>query len=246
MSLGNAPEVVFARRHRLDVPSSPLVPDGRRLAAMVAVLVVAAFTLPNAGSHDLGPVEARLGMAAGDRVGPFGLVFGAWEPALLPGRVLPCQLWAWGYGEVAATAAAVRWPLAIASALLGLVAVRRAWTMLGPRASLLAAMTTVGSIALIDRSAVGFGMLDNLLAWLVFGLTGNQALLVAPIAPEVNLIAGLCAVMSLDRLLRRGPDLGFGLLAGLGFLPGDGRSWRWSPCRRWSSRDETVRGPARR
>ena len=220
MSRGTAPEMVSARRHRADVPGSPLVPDVRRLAAVASALIVAAFTLPNAGSHDLGPAEARLGMAAGDRVGPFGLVFGAWEPALLPGRVLPCQLWAWGYGGVAATAAAVRWPLAIASALLGLLAVRRAWTMLGPRASILAALTMGGSIALIDRSAVGFGAFDSLFAGLAFGLSGNPSLLVAPIAPDVNLIAGLCAVSALDRLLRRGPDLTLGLFAGLGFLAG--------------------------
>ena len=64
------------------------------------------------------------------------LVYGAWDPDLLPGRVLPSRIWALGYGGVVATAAAVRWPEAIAAGLLALLAAWRLGRLLGPRAAI--------------------------------------------------------------------------------------------------------------
>ncbi|RUL88565.1 hypothetical protein TsocGM_06485 [Tautonia sociabilis] len=159
-------------------------------------------------------------MAASDRIGPFGLVYGAWEPGLLAGRVLPSRVWAWFLGGVTATAAAVRWPEAIAASLIALLACRRLGATLGPRASLLAALAAAGSLAMIDRSAAGLGALDGAIAWLTLGLTGSQALMLKPILPDPNLVGGLFAVLALDRLRSIGADLRVGLLAGLAGLAG--------------------------
>jgi hypothetical protein len=215
------PEIIAPpRRLRADQPPEGATLQGIRLEQVMVVAVITVFTLLGAGRLDLGPQEARLGMAAGERMGSFGLVYGAWEPGLLPGRVIPSQIWAWFYGGVTATAAAIRWPEAIAAALIALVASRRLGAVMGHRAALLAALTTAGTVAMIDRSAAGIGMLDGAIAWLVYGLTGSHALMLKPIVPDLNLIAGLGAVLALDRLRSRGPGLAVGLLAGLAGLAG--------------------------
>ncbi|WP_169976916.1 hypothetical protein [Tautonia rosea] len=215
------PEIIAPpRRHRADQPTESSPFQGVRLTTTLVVAIITVFTLLGAGRLDLGPLEARLGMASGERIGPFGLVYGAWEPGLLPARLVPSQLWAWFYGGVTATAASVRWPEAIAAALIALVASRRVGAVLGNRAAILAALTTAGTVAMIDRSAAGLGLLDGAIAWLVYGVTGSYALMIKPIVPDLNLIAGLGAVLALDRLRSRGPDLAVGLLAGVASLAG--------------------------
>ncbi|QDV34798.1 hypothetical protein [Tautonia plasticadhaerens] len=215
-----SPEVIAPRRLRADAPLPVGLMAPARLAAGLAVAVIVAFTLLGAGNLDLGPGEARLGMAAGDRVGPFGLVYGSWEPGLLPARVLPSLVWAWFYGGVTAASAAIRWPEAIAASLIALASAHRLRTTLGPRASVLGALTAAGSLAMIDRSSAGLGALDAAIGWLWFGATGGHALMLTPILPDPNLVGGLLVVLALDRLRSRGAGPAVGLLAGLAGLAG--------------------------
>ncbi len=122
----------------------------RTWSALAAL--AAGFVLVGGGNLDLGPIEARLGLSAAERLRPFGQVFGGWEPTLWPARVAPSVLWAWGEGGIP-TSASVRWPAAIAGVLTGLILARRSGTMLGGRAGVLTAACWFGSLALIDRSA---------------------------------------------------------------------------------------------
>jgi hypothetical protein len=176
------------RRLRVDVSE----PDGSRLGscALVAALAIG-FVLIGGGNLDLGPTEARLGMAAGGPVGPMGRVFGGWDPGLLPARVVPSQLWAWGEGRFP-TSASVRWPEAVAAVLLVLIAARRAGRLLGPRAGVLTGLCLFGSVALIDRSA----------------------------ASGIDWITGLGVVAALDRILGKGSDAVAGLWAAVALLAG--------------------------
>ena len=59
----------------------------------IALVALAAFfVLVGAIDLDLGPADARLGLAAGERPGPLGQVVGYWAPDLWPGEVLPSFL----------------------------------------------------------------------------------------------------------------------------------------------------------
>ncbi|SIO59223.1 hypothetical protein SAMN05444166_5969 [Singulisphaera sp. GP187] len=180
----------------VDVPA----PDERSLQqrqmtelwAWALVLTVAAgFILVGGGRQDLGPIEARLGIAAGEPFGPLGFTFGGWEPSLWPGEVVPSQLWGWGE-EGRITSASVRWPAAIAGLLAGLILTRRVMATLGMRAAILTMLCWSGSVALMDRSA-GTGL---------------------------ALISGLAIVATLDRILGRGSGWVAGLWAALAFLCG--------------------------
>lgn len=175
---------------RGDVLRTPREELTTRLWAWAALLLVATgFVLIGGGNLDPGPSEARLGIAAGERLGPFGQVFGGWEPAVWPGQVAPSMLWGWGEGGVP-TPASVRWPSAIAGVALGLILARRAMNTMGIRAALIFSVCWFGSVALIDRSA-GAG---------------------------IELIAGLATVAALDRILGKGSDVVAGLWLALAFL----------------------------
>lgn len=166
---------------------------GRKAAPGLVLLALAAgFVLTGGGNLDLGPVEARIGLSAAEPVGPFGQMYGGWEPDVWPGQVAPSALWAWGEGGYCPTAASVRWPSAIAGVLAGLILARRAGRMLGQGASLLVGLCWFGSIALIDRSG-GAGL---------------------------DLVAGLGVLGALDRLLGKGSDWGAGVWLALAFLAG--------------------------
>ncbi|HEX8200435.1 MAG TPA: hypothetical protein VF590_08105 [Isosphaeraceae bacterium] len=181
---------VAARLRRLRVDISEPGGPGLGSRTLLAALAVG-FVLLGGGSLDLGPGEARLGLAAGDAVGPLGRVFGGWDPGLLPGRVLPSQLWAWGEGTFP-TSASVRWPEAIAAVLIGLIVARRVGRGLGPRAGVLTGLALFGSVALIDRSAAG----------------------------GVDWLAGLGVVAALDRILGTRSDAVAGLWAAFALLAG--------------------------
>jgi hypothetical protein len=156
-----------------------------------ALALGAGFVLIGGGNLDPGPVEARLGLAAGAPFGPMGQVFGGWEPSIWPGQLAPSQLWAWGEGGTPSPAS-IRWPSAIAGLLAGMLLARGVLRALGSRAAVLAMLCWCGSLALIDRSA-GAGL---------------------------ELIAGLATVAALDRILRRGSDAVAGLWAAAAFLAG--------------------------
>ena len=171
-------------------------PDGprswawpRRFAALA--VLAAGFVLIGGGNLDPGPAEARVGLAAFEKLGPFGRVFGGWDPSVLPGRLLPAWVWAWGEGGTP-TSASVRWPEAIAGVVLGLVLARRASQGLGGRAGLLVGLCWYGSVGLIDRSST----------------TG------------LDLVTALGTVAALDRVLGKGSDLVAGLFAAFAFLAG--------------------------
>ncbi|WP_406695236.1 hypothetical protein V5E97_29795 [Singulisphaera sp. Ch08] len=157
----------------------------------IVLAIAAGFILIGGGRQDLGPIEARLGIAAGEAFGPLGLAFGGWEPSLWPGEVIPSILWGWGE-EGRITSASVRWPAAIAGLLAGLILTKRVMATLGMRAAILTMLCWSGSVALMDRSA-GTGL---------------------------ALISGLAIVATIDRILGRGSDWVAGLWAALAFLSG--------------------------
>ena len=187
------------RRFRID-PSDedgPRTPSAGTLAIRSAWPVAALAALGGllvlwgGGSLDLGPVEARVGLAAGESIGPFGQVLGGWEPGLWPAQVLPSQVWAWLEGGEPSPGA-VRWPSALAGVALGLILARRLGKLLGPIASVMVGLCWFGSLALIDRSG-GAGL---------------------------DLVAGLGLVAALDRIVGEGSDWVAGAWASLAFLAG--------------------------
>lgn len=168
----------------------PIRLRNQRFAVLgISLLLAAGFVVLGGGSLDLGPDEARLGLAAGERLGPFGQVFGGWEPALWPGTVAPSLIWAWGEGGFP-TAASVRWPAVIAGIATGLILARRVLNTFGTRAGVLMSLCWFGSLAMMDRSA----------------------------GAQLDLIAGLGTVAAFDRLLGRGSGWVAGLWAAFAFL----------------------------
>ncbi len=201
-------------RLRADVPDAST--DWPSKAARPAVLVLSAvFVLVGGASLELGPLDARLGLATGELPGPFGRVFGYWDPSLWPLPVALGQVWGY-FEEVGPTQGVVRWPAAIAAMVAGLILARRARLRVGPRVGVLVALGWFGSLAMMDRSA-GLGL---------------------------DLIAGLATVAALDRLLATGPGWSVGVWASLAFLSAGwpplavlalvtivlgrpGKTWRW-------------------
>lgn len=155
------------------------------------VAIAGGFLLLGGGGLDLGPIESRLGMASSEGFGPLGQVFGGWDPALWPGRVIASQVWAWGEGG-RGTSASVRWPEAIAAVAISLFVTHRLFERLGVRGGLLGAICFCASLGLIHKSSA-------------FG---------------IDLIAGLAVVAALDQALTRGPDFRAGTWAALAFLAG--------------------------
>ena len=155
----------------------------------VLLVMAGGFVLLGGAALDVNLEEARLGMASYERLGAMGQVFGGWEPSIWIGRLLPSWLWAWGEGGIP-TANSVRWPSAIAGALIGMILARRAAVALGGRVGVLMGLCWFGTFGLIDHSA----------------LTG------------LDLIGGLWVVAALDRLMSRGSDLAAGTYAALAFL----------------------------
>ncbi len=80
---------------------------------LVLGLLATFFVLVGAIDLDLGPSEARLGLAAGEQPGPLGQVVGYWAPDLWPAKVVPSYILALIEPGGRPTSAAVRWPAAI-------------------------------------------------------------------------------------------------------------------------------------
>ena len=99
---------------------------------------------------DLGPLEARLGLAAGERLGPLGQVFGYWAPDLWPAQVFPSILLAQLEPLGRPSSAAIRWPAAFAGIIAGWILARRMSRALGHRAAVLS-RDSAGSVAWPDR-----------------------------------------------------------------------------------------------
>ncbi len=162
-----------------------------RIGRPSVVALAAFFVLLGAGNYDLDATEARLGLAVGDALGPFGRVVGYWDPSVWPLPVVLGQLCGW-FEEEGATQNAIRWPSAIAGCLIGYLLVRRGRLGLNPRAGAMVALAWFGSLALVDRS---------------IGVGGD-------------LIAGLGTVAALDRLLAKGSGWAVGFWASWAFLAG--------------------------
>ena len=160
-----------------------------RLMALVVMATV--FVFIGGASLELGPIEARLGLASNEHFAPLGRVFGGWEPSLWPAQVLPSLIWA-QFEWIAPTANSVRWPAAIAGALIGLILCRSVATFLTGRAGVLVGLCWLGSLGMIDRSA-GAG---------------------------IDLLTGLATVAAFDRLLTTGSDLIAGILTAMALLAG--------------------------
>ena len=121
------------------------------------------FVLVGAIDLDLGPGEARLGLAAGERPGPLGQAVGYWAADLWPAEVLPSYVLAQLDPGGRPSSAAVRWPAAIAGILAGWLIARGTSRGMGTRAGLLAGLCWFGSLALIDRSgAIGLDLIVGL------------------------------------------------------------------------------------
>jgi hypothetical protein len=154
--------------------------------------LTAVFVVLGVINFDLGPMEARLGLAAGEMLGPVGQVFGYWAPELWPAQVFPSLV----LGRLEAggrpSPAAVRWPEAIAATLAGWMIARSMSRKFGLRAGLLFGVCWFGSLAVIDRSA----------------------------STGIDWIMGLAAVAAIDRLITEGSDWVTGLWAAVAFLAG--------------------------
>ena len=161
-------------------------------ARLIMVGLALFFVILGAINLDLGPAEARLGLAAGEKPGPLGQVFGYWAPDLWPAQVIPSFM----LGRLEAfgrpSSAAVRWPAALAGILAGWMIARSMANALGLRAGVLFGICWFGSLALIDRSS----------------------------ATGLDLIVGLATLASLDRLITRGSDRVAGLWTAVAFLAG--------------------------
>jgi hypothetical protein len=167
--------------------SPPQYLNGLALAVLAAF-----FVLIGATDLDLGLSDARLGLAAGERLGPLGQVVGYWAPDLWPAEVLPSFLLAQLEPGGRPSSAAVRWPAALAGIFAGLILCRRMMGVIGRRAGLILGVCWFGSIALIDRSG----------------------------AIELDLIVGLATLATVDRLMTTGADWLAGIWASLAFLSG--------------------------
>jgi len=183
-----------SRQHRLDPADKPIADEVERSPSIHSGLLAAVtigFVLLGGGSLELGEVEARLGLAAGEPLGPFGQVFGGYDPSLAPGRVAISRLWVLLEGG-ASSLAAIRWPSAIAAAGIGLLLARRVSAVLGARAGLLAGLAIMATLGFIDRSA---------------SLIGDP-------------VMGLAVLATIDRALSRETDWIAGLLGSIALIMG--------------------------
>jgi hypothetical protein len=160
---------------------------GLSLAAMAL-----GFVVLGADGVDLGPSDARLGLAAGESPGPLGQVFGYWAPDLWPGEVLPSLVMARLGAGSRANSAVVRWPAALAAILGGCILARGMSRSFGYRPAIWAGVCWFSCLAVIDR-------------------TGGAGL---------DMVLGVATLAAIDRLLGRGGDWTAGLWASLAFLAG--------------------------
>jgi hypothetical protein len=203
-----------AWRLRADQPRLRSVTE--KLCAWAVVVVVGAtFVLLGGASLELGDFEARLGMAAAERLGPLGQVYGGWDPSLLPGQVAPSALWSLIDGRII-TQGVVRWPAAIASLLIGWLVAGRVMATLGSRAGILWSVCWFGSLAVIDRS-VGVA---HLLEFVLFPWVRIPSLVNFSPSLGIDMITGLATVCALDRLINRGAGWVAGFWVGVAFLAG--------------------------
>lgn len=164
----------------------------RSVAAPVLAVMAIGFVLVGAGNLDLGAVDARVGLAAREPLGPMGQVLGHWAPELWPGRVAVSRLASLFKEGTRVTPGSVLWPAALAVVAIGWLLANRTIRAVGTRAGLWFGLCWFGCLGAIDHS----------------GETG------------LELISGLAIIGALDRLLTRGSDWTAGCWAASAFLAG--------------------------
>ncbi len=188
-----APHPHRTRTTRADRAAGTLPWFSDRTSIRLALAALAlGFVVLGADGLDVGPSDARLGLAAGGSIGPMGQVLGYWAPDLWPAEVLPSIALARLSPGSRANSAVVRWPSAIAAILGGWVLARGMHRSFGYRPAIWVAVGWFGCLAVIDRSA-GAGL---------------------------DMILGVATLAAVDRLLARGADWAAGLWAALAFLAG--------------------------
>jgi len=175
-----------------DTPLSLLLPGLQAWAVPLLAVMGIGFVLLGAGNLDLGPVDARQGLAASEALGPLGQVCGSWVPDLWPGRVAASRLATFFEEGGRPTPGSVLWPAALAAVAIGWTLARRVMTVMGRRAGLWVGLCWFGCMGVIDHS----------------GGTG------------LEFLSGLAIVAAIDRLLATGSDWPAGLCTALAFLSG--------------------------
>ncbi|QEH36433.1 hypothetical protein OJF2_49970 [Aquisphaera giovannonii] len=171
--------------------SLPFPAAERWLAPLYATMAIG-FVLIGAGNLDLGPADARLGIAAGEPFGPIGQVFGRYAPELWPAKVALSRLAGLFVERGDAAPGIVHWPSALAAAAIGWMLARRAAATLGTRTGIFVGLAWLASVGAIDHSgAVG-----------------------------LDFVTGLAVVAAIDRLLDEGSDWTAGAWTALAFLAG--------------------------
>jgi len=181
------------RTMRVDGARVSLVMPGLQAWAVPLLAAMAiGFVLLGAGNLDLGPVDARQGMAASEPWGPLGQVFGSWAPDLWPARVAASRVAALCEEGGRPAPGSVLWPAALAAVAIGWILARRMMAVMGRRAGLWVGLCWFGCLGVIDHS----------------GGTG------------LEFLSGLAIVAAIDRLLAHGSDWKAGLWVALAFLCG--------------------------
>ena len=185
--------VAMRRVIRVDGAGRSLPLPGLQSWAVPLLAVMAiGFVLVGAGNLDLGPVDARLGLAASESLGPLGQVCGSWAPDLWPVRVIVSQIAVFLEPGSRTTPSVVLWPAALAALAIGWILARRAMKLMGQRVGLWVALCWFGCLGVIDHS----------------GGTG------------LEFLSGLGVVAAIDRLLEHGSDWKAGFWTALAFLSG--------------------------
>ena len=102
-------------------------------AVPILAAMAVGFVLLGGGNLDLGPVDARQGLAAGESLGPLGQVCGSWAPELWPGRVAVSRLVVFLEGSGRSTAGSVLWPAALSAVAIGWTLAQRMMRVMGRR-----------------------------------------------------------------------------------------------------------------
>jgi hypothetical protein len=168
-------------------------PESSIWATALLALFTVGFVLLGGGSLDLGPVDARIGLAAqGPGLSPVGELFGYYAPDLWPLRVLPSWL-ASAFVEAGdVNPGTVLWPSALAAVAIGWVVAQSLIDRLSATAGVCFGLSWFGCLGVVDHS----------------GSTG------------IDFLTAAATVAALCGLLVRGSDWTVGVCTALAFLAG--------------------------
>ena len=167
---------------------------GRLASLLFPVLVVLAsivFPIFGGGNIEPGPKEGKLGMTAWGKLGPYGEVYGGWEPSLLPGKVLPTKVWSLLVGG-APTDASLRWPLVVAALAAG-------------------AVLSIASLRASGKSSAFW----TTVCWMT-----SVGLMELSETLDLDMLVGVWTIAAVSRINAKSADFWAGVLAGMAFLAG--------------------------